>query len=102
MLRVVTLDSLRRPVRWERISIKTSIRTDIVLIRRLDTGVITKTPLLREGGVAAATPLLPEEGWPRLCEAGVVGADGVVRLLERIGRGGNLGWSKHVTQLQIF
>ena len=24
------------------------------------------------------TPLLPEEGWPRLCEAGVVGADPVV------------------------
>ncbi len=28
-----------------------------------------------KGGVAAATPLLPEEGWPK---AGVVGADGVV------------------------
>ena len=28
-----------------------------------------------EGGVDAATPLLPEEGWPK---AGVEGADGVV------------------------
>src|SRR5688500_924233 len=35
------------------------------------------------GGVSAAAPLLPEEGWPRASEAGVVGVDGVVLPLSR-------------------
>ena len=38
-------------------------------------GAATKSSPAYEGGVSAATPLLPEEGWPK---AGVEGDDGVV------------------------